>query len=305
MGLLTQNNEQYYLGADGIWNSWDENYGDYQFTSIKDVINNFLISYVGEDKIISKVKRSDVQFHAMRGIQQFSFDILPSGKSIEIEIPPQLYFILPQDYVNYVQLSWNDKGIERIIYPTSKTSNPKPILQDGNYEYLFDEQNRETLTAERSNTLNDFNNFDQFNKLKNENINLTGGSNIIESQNMGRRYGIDPQYAQSNGVFFIDQTQGVIRFSSDMVDRIVTLKYISDGLGTDEEMQIHKFAEEALYKHIAYSILSTRPGIPEYVVQRFKRERAAEKRNAKLRLSNIKIQEITQVMRGKSKQIKH
>jgi hypothetical protein len=241
----------------------------------------------------------------MRGIQQFSFDILPSGKSIEIEIPPQLYFILPQDYVNYVQLSWNDKGIERIIYPTSKTSNPKPILQDGNYEYLFDEQNRETLIAERSNTLNDFNNFDQFHKLKNENINLTGGSNIIESQNMGRRYGIDPQYAQSNGVFFIDQTQGVIRFSSDMVDRIVTLKYISDGLGTDEEMQIHKFAEEALYKHIAYSILSTRPGIPEYVVQRFKRERAAEKRNAKLRLSNIKIQEITQVMRGKSKQIKH
>lgn len=305
MGLLTQNNEQYYLGADGVWNSWDENYGDYQFTSIKDVINNFLISYVGEDKIISKVKRSDVQFHAMRGIQQFSFDILPSGKSIEIEIPPQLYFILPQDYVNYVQLSWNDKGVERIIYPTSKTSNPKPILQDGNYEYLFDEQNRETLIAERSNTLNDFNNFDQFHKLKNENINLTGGSNIIESQNMGRRYGIDPQYAQSNGVFFIDQTQGVIRFSSDMVDRIVTLKYISDGLGTDEEMQIHKFAEEALYKHIAYSILSTRPGIPEYVVQRFKRERAAEKRNAKLRLSNIKIQEITQVMRGKSKQIKH
>jgi len=303
MGLLTQNNEQYYLGADGIWNSWDENYGDYQFTSIKDVINNFLISYVGEDKIISKVKRSDVQFHAMRGIQQFSFDILPSGKSIEIEIPPQLYFILPQDYVNYVQLSWNDKGIERIIYPTSKTSNPKPILQDGNYEYLFDEQNRETLIAERSNTLNDFNNFDQFHKLKNENINLTGGSNIIESQNMGRRYGIDPQYAQTNGVFFIDK--GVIRFSSDMVDRIVTLKYISDGLGTDEEMQIHKFAEEALYKHIAYSILSTRPGIPEYVVQRFKRERAAEKRNAKLRLSNIKIQEITQVMRGKSKQIKH
>lgn len=303
MGLLTQNNEQYYLGADGVWNSWDENYGDYQFTSIKDVINNFLISYVGEDKIISKVKRSDVQFHAMRGIQQFSFDILPSGKSIEIEIPPQLYFILPQDYVNYVQLSWNDKGVERIIYPTSKTSNPKPILQDGNYEYLFDEQNRETLIAERSNTLNDFNNFDQFHKLKNENINLTGGSNIIESQNMGRRYGIDPQYAQTNGVFFIDK--GVIRFSSDMVDRIVTLKYISDGLGTDEEMQIHKFAEEALYKHIAYSILSTRPGIPEYVVQRFKRERAAEKRNAKLRLSNIKIQEITQVMRGKSKQIKH
>jgi hypothetical protein len=28
-------------------------------------------------------------------------------------------------------------------------------------------------------------------------------------------------------------------------------------------------------------------------------------RNAKLRLSNLKIEELTQIMRGKSKQIKH
>ena len=38
---------------------------------------------------------------------------------------------------------------------------------------------------------------------------------------------------------------------------------------------------------------------------RFKKEAAAAKRNAKLRLSNIKIEEIAQVMRNKSKQIKH
>ncbi len=41
------------------------------------------------------------------------------------------------------------------------------------------------------------------------------------------------------------------------------------------------------------------------MVARFKKEMSAAKRNAKLRLSNIKIEEITQVMRGKSKQIKH
>ena len=32
---------------------------------------------------------------------------------------------MPADYVNYIKLSWSDSnGIERIIYPTSKTSNP-------------------------------------------------------------------------------------------------------------------------------------------------------------------------------------
>ena len=52
-------------------------------------------------------------------------------------------------------------------------------------------------------------------------------------------------------------------------------------------------------------MLSTRANIPEYMVMRYKKELATAKRNAKLRLSNIKIEEIAQVMRNKSKQIKH
>ena len=98
---------------------------------------------------------------------------------------------------------------------------------------------------------------------------------------------------------------GIIYFDSSFVGKIVTLKYISDGLATDEEMVVHKFAEEALYKYIAFAILSTRANTPEYLVARYKRELAAARRNAKLRLSNIKIEEITQVMRNKSKIIKH
>ena len=86
-------------------------------------------------------------------IQEFSFDILPSMKSQEIEIGPSLNFILPKDYVNYVKLTWVDsQGIERVIYPAYKTSNPLPIAQDSNYEYLFDEQSREIITAEESET---------------------------------------------------------------------------------------------------------------------------------------------------------
>jgi hypothetical protein len=38
---------------------------------------------------------------------------------------------------------------------------------------------------------------------------------------------------------------------------------------------------------------------------RMKREKFAAVRNAKLRLSNIKLEELTQTMRGKSKHIKH
>ena len=70
-------------------------------------------------------------------------------------------------------------------------------------------------------------------------------------------------------------------------------------------MRVHKFAEEAMYKCIAHAVMSTRANVPEYLVNRFKKERYSAIRTAKLRLSNLKIEELTQILRGKSKQIKH
>jgi hypothetical protein len=121
----------------------------------------------------------------------------------------------------------------------------------------------------------------------------------------GSRYGLDPQHAQVNGSFYIDDISGKIHFSSNISGKTVILDYISDSLGTDGEMQVHKFAEEAMYRWIAHAIMAGRVNIPEYQVQRFKKEKFAAVRTAKLRLSNIKLEEITQILRGKSKQIKH
>lgn len=301
MGLITETNEQYYLGPDSAWNSLDENYGGYQFTLIKDIINNFLISYVGEDKIISKLKRTDVAFHAQRGIQELTFDTLPSLKTQEIELSPQLYMILPQDYVNYVKFTWTDsRGIERVIYPAIKTSDPKPILQDSQYEYTYDNTG-EILYADQSETSKRFI-ASSGAPTQDENYN---NWDVMAVQNYGRRYGSNPENMQSNGTFYIDPVKGLAHFSSDLVGKILTIKYISDGLATDAGMMVHKFAEEALYKYIAHAVLATRSNTPEYIVARFKREYVAARRNAKIRLSNIKIEEITQVMRNKSKQIKH
>ena len=37
MALINQTPEEYYLGPDGVWDSGDESYGDYQFVSITDI----------------------------------------------------------------------------------------------------------------------------------------------------------------------------------------------------------------------------------------------------------------------------
>ncbi len=122
--------------------------------------------------------------------------------------------------------------------------------------------------------------------------------------NCGQRYGLDPQYTQQNGYFQINERTGSFTFSSDLANKLIVIEYISDGLAYDMDSKVPKMAEDALYAHINHSILSTRANTQEYIVQRYQRERAAKLRNAKIRLSNLKLDEIVQVMRGKSKWIK-
>ena len=497
MGILDNTTEQQHYQGD--------EFGNYQFTSLDDIITQFQIAYVGEDKIISKIRRLDIAFHAQRGLAELSFDTLKSIKSQEIVLPASLQMKLPHDYVNYTKISWSDSaGIKHPLYQTNSTSNPFSILQDddGNYEFPTGQEllinndfssplaNTWGVAAVSANLAANFgsatgildekltfsfvtkNNFgvvyshvslvyqtidvsdllylditadgvaedlaygtdkaavagtatstvrfglstnlpdlvnlnnpiggnvqpttnssiDLFN-LQNSNgeksylewtgnesstktvqtidvtnvntvyaiglsfaifpgalINgkkVTGNSldnvSIINtfaarklsssngqlsttwdnyksgtpSENQddyqddtywpidGERYGLDPQHAQANGSFYIDQRFGKIHFSSNVSGKTVILDYISDSLGTDEEMQVHKFAEEAMYKHIAHAILSTRANTSERMIQRFKKERFAAIRTAKLRLSNFKLEELTQILRGKSKQIKH
>ena len=280
--------------------NFDENLGNYQFITLKDIINNFMVGYVGPNKIVNKVRRADVAFHAQRAIQELSYDVFRSSKSQEIDIPPSLVMSLPHDYVNYIKCVYKDNGgLEHIIYPTGKTSNPRSILQADNFDYMYD-QNGDLLESFDSQTWTDF-------STKSEGTTVNGSpENLYDYQNdTGSRYGGNPESLQVNGVFYVDNSRGKIHFSSSLTGKTITLHYVSDSLGTDAEMIVHKFAEEAMYKWIAHAILSTKFDSPETLVQRYKKERFAAIRNAKLRLSNLKIGELTQVMRGKSKHIKH
>ena len=451
MGLLDQTEQEYYQGGD---------FGGYQFISLTEVINQFMLVYVGEDKIIPKAKRLDVAFHAQRALQELSFDTFKSTRSHEITLPPSLQMILPQDYVNYTKVSWVDSaGIKHLLYPASKTSNPTNPLQDTSGDFVLkaigtltdtspiivldgeygniqvgmivsapnvgflslvvatsnaggittiEISNPATYTgtetlmfapADNSLVLEEESTFilenvtwtageDKITQAPNTDVSnikvgmlvsheeFPVGTTVVdvngavittsepsilastpttnevtfistpkdsdtwanynsatpsENQNNyqddtywpldGSRYGLDPQHAQTNGSFYIDENTGKIHFSSNLSGKTVILDYISDGLAQQIipvinmkdiaydtngfEPLIHKFAEEAMYKWISHAILSGKANIPEYQVNRLKKERFAAVRTAKLRLSNIKLEELTQVLRGKSKQIKH
>ena len=295
MGLIDNTQETYYTGSD---------FGGYRYISLEDIVNNFMFSYVGEGKIISKASRRDVVFHTKRAMQEFAYDVTKVEKIQEIEIPSTLSVPMPQDYVNYVSICWVDgAGVEHPIPRGRVTSSPsEPIVQDNEGDYTFNEDG--SLSTSTSETVTNFSTIQPNLILESQ---MTNDNNFFDDTILetGRRYGSDPELANRNGMFIIDELNGKINFSSNLVNATITLKYISDSLGTDAEMRVHKFAEDAIYKSVAYAIISSMSGVPEYLVNRFRRDRRGAVRQAKLRLYDLKMSEMTNVMRGKSKIIKH
>lgn len=289
MGFINETPQAYHEG---------DNIGGYQYVALTDIINNFILMFTGEGKVIPKSNRTEIAMHAKRCMQEFSYDISKSNKGQEIEVPPSLTMQLPQDYVNWVKVSRIDaRGVKRPLSPVRVTSNPSSILQDSSYEYLFD-GNGDLVLANDSVA---------WGRTKNN----SGDSTVVDSQDIfeetteGARFGLDPEFANVNGGFYIDEITGLIHFTGGLNGSIIHLDYISDGLGKDAEMIVHKFAEDAVYKYILYTIISLQRDSQEYLVRRYRKSYIAAKNNTKIRLSNYKAEAMTQIMRGKSKQIKH
>lgn len=287
----------------------DQNYGSYSYISLDDIVDNFIVGYTGEDQILNKVKRSQILFHAKRSLQELSYDTLPSLKSQELTIPPSLSVPLPQDYVNYVRVAWCDSaGVLHTINPLMGLSgNPTELpLQD----------------ADGVPTQNSFggNNEAQQSKIEEKWINatdanITGNYDPYQTigvydyvwwkQNYGQRYGLIPEYTNINGWFSINDRTGSLSFSSDLANKTIMFKYISDGLAYDKDSKIPKLAEEAMYMSIMYNVIAPRKDVDGGTKQFYKREKYVKTRNAKIRLQNLKLDEIVQVFRGQSKWIKH
>ena len=196
MAILTTRSDQYYA------NSGD--HGNYRYISLAEIIDSFAATYVGPNKLCQNVLHMDINFHATRALQELSYDTLRCTKDWEVEVPDALVLVTPIDYINYVKLSWTDgNGIQRIIYPTSKTSNPLDVNHTVTSEGAFDTSafsaDQDLTTDETSYTVD---------KFKNQSPVDLGSTDSDEVDDLyghlkGQRYGIDPQYAQGLSLIHI------------------------------------------------------------------------------------------------------
>ena len=287
------------------------NWGSYQFVSLSDIVNNFMLIYSGNHSLVNNEDRFKVLFHAKRAIMELNYDAFKEVKILELSVGDSLRYILPQDYVNWVRISLYENGTLFPLSENIQTNWSNAYIQDNDAKILFDQDGNvlkpefsdmsyQRITGgKRSIYLN-----------SNSPYNGTEGwefeGNWYFSYGIGARFGLNTETANSNPTFAIDKQSGVINFSNISNAASIVLEYVSDGMenGVDSDVQVNKLFEQYIYAYIRYSILNGRLAVQEYVVNRARKDKASLLRNAKIRLSNIHPGRLLMNLRGQNKWIK-
>jgi hypothetical protein len=288
-----------------------ENWGSYQYVSLFDIVNNFLLMYSGNHSLVNNEERFKILFHAKRAIQELNYDAFRQIKVLELTVDDTLRYILPSDYVNWVRVNLYKDGYLRPLTENIQILSSLAYLQDQTGKILFD-QDGNALSPEFSEI--------DLQRLagtkKSIYLNPQSRYNGQEGWNvngvwyfdysLGERYGLNTETANFNPTFAIDPKMGVINFNSDMYGQSVILEYISDGMeqGDDSNVSVNKLFEKYIYAYIQYEILNSKLGVQEYVVNRARKEKSALLRNAKIRISNIHPGRLLMNLRGMDKWLK-
>jgi len=308
MAYLT---EYQYYENNGTQNSETENWGSYQYVSLDDIVNNFMLMYVGNDKLINNAERYNVLFHAKRAIQELNYDSLKEVKILELSVADSLRYVLPSDYVNWVRISIYTDGVLKPLTENIQTNWSNAYLQDNTARILFDhlgnilKPSNSTIDVDRLKGATKsiyMNSQSPYNGQEGYSID---GDWYFEYA-VGARYGLNTETANSNPTFSINKKSGVINFSSNMNGELCVLEYVSDGMenGENSEISVNKLFEEFVYSYMKFVILSSKYGVQEYIINRARKEKAALLRNAKIRLSNIHPGRLLMNLRGQDKWIK-
>lgn len=287
------------------------NWGSYQYISLQDIVNNFMLMHTGNHSLINNEEKYKIIFHAKRAIQELNYDAFKEIKVLELSVVDSLRFVLPPDFVNWVRISLYKDGLLRPLTENIQTLSSNSYLQDNKGNILFD-QDGNILQPQYSNI-----DFDRLMKTKksiylNQNHQFNGQEGwFFEGiwyfdYGVGKYYGLNTETANFNPTFNIDKKAGVINFDSSMSNEICILEYISDGMenGDNSLITVNKLFEQYIYAAIKYEMLNSKFGVQEYVVQRAKKDRRALLMNAKIRISNIHPGRLLMNMRGMDKVIK-
>lgn len=286
----------------------DLNWGSYQYVSLTDIVNNFLLMYDGNHSLVNNEERYKVLFHAKRGIQELNYDAFKEIKSLQLTVYSDLRFVLPSDYVNWVRISLFKNNTIRPLLENIQVQSALSYVQTATASFTYD--GADNVNTQPS-TLDTSRQDGSLNSIYLNQANLDQDNNPPFNEDyydtfIGARYGLNTETANMNPTFTIDKKAGVINFDSTMANEQCVLEYISDGMegGDNSLITLNKLFEDYIYAYIKYAVLNSKFGVQEYIINRARKDKTALLRNAKIRLSNIHPGRLLMNMRGENKWIK-
>jgi hypothetical protein len=274
-------------------------HGDYQYTKINDLINDYLMSRSSDD-YTADTPRYQILYQAMKGLREFYFDVLQEVKGRALELSPTLQVTLPQDYINYVRISWVDEaGMLHPMAVDNSMSIASDYLQDDRYEIMFDDEGCALLDNKVATS------FTQLEPLH-------GGEGYYTYPFVVNSFTPNKDLSRvfQNGKYKIDKERGLIQFGSGVEGRTIVLEYISDGLFSgcegkpEEEIRVNKFAESALLDYIYYQLVKNSRNVPANEKARARKEFYNSRRIAKARINTLRKDELLQTFKGANRWIK-
>ncbi len=304
-------NDYTYYENTGNPHTEQDNWGSYQYVSLYDIVNNFMLMYAGNHSLVNNEERYRVLFHAKRAIQELNYDAFKEIKILELDVCERLRFVLPQDYVNWVRVSLYKDGVLRPLTENVQTNWSDAYLQDNTCRILFDHDGNILKPSESYIDLQRIEGTKKSIYLNDQSPYNNKEGYCVDGEwyfdyGVGARYGLNTETANFNPTFKIDPKGGVINFSSDMAGNLCIVEYVSDGMenGDDSLVTVNKLFEEYVYAYIQYAVLNSKFGVQEYVVNRARKRSSSLLRNAKIRISNIHPGRLLQNIRGMDKWIK-
>lgn len=262
--------EEYYEGND---------HGNYQYVTLNAIVDDLIEDSLDQDSYLKNTKRSQIIKHVKRGIRVMNFNVLNNPKILELELSSALSMVLPVDYVDWLRISVI--GDDGYLYPLGENRNihiGKTYLQAHDFEILFSEEG-DPLEANSSNAYS-----------------IPYKRRVLHPTCQGGMRTVDTSRYNANGEFRIDKENGTIAFSSDLSEKAIVIEYVSDGMEDEKvfngKLKIHKYIVDAVIDYAYWQIIRKRRNVRAIAISEARREYFNSRREAKKRISSIKVHEI-------------
>jgi hypothetical protein len=265
------------------------NLGSYQYVTLKEVVEEMLVDAINDDSYIKNIRRSHIISKAYQGIRKLTERVAKKVYAIEMQVGNDLWLPMPQFYLDYVRISVIMGGKLMPLNINKNINTSVSYLQDSNSQIIFD-SNGQVITSDGINAY------------------AKGYQKYEFCDNaMGGQFELDTSVLSKYGEVKIDELNGRLAFSSDLLNKLVVMEYYSDGLELenipDAEIKIHKQLREPLTDWIYYACIARNRNVSDREKRRALDRYKTTAHQALILRSDINLLEISRLVSIGSKQL--